>query len=67
MTVTTPCPDCNAPTVIAQDAAGRRIVLDASVPVWCEEFDPEERVRFYARSTGAVCLVEHRWVCKGKP
>lgn len=64
MTVTTPCPVCNAPTIIAQDASGARLVLDASAKVYGAEFDFEDRVQFYVRLTKGEALVEHRAVCR---
>lgn len=65
MTVTTPCNDCGKPVVIAQDASGRRLVLDATAKVYGAEFDFEERVAFWADTKGTA-MVEHRAVCRGK-
>lgn len=63
MTVTTPCPACGLPTVIAQDAAGKRLVLDAGAKVYGAEFDFEARIAFYADTKGDA-MVEHKAVCR---
>lgn len=67
MSATTPCPKCGKPTRLEIDESGKRMILDDTVRVYGNEFDPEERVSFWTLTAKSCFAVRHSDVCKERP